>query len=296
MPRSRRSTGEKTGFNDAPAAMTSAATVLPFRSRPWSRVGWLALAAYVVYACAQLDVSAERIASGLANAAHFFGRMFPPNFARWDLLVKGLKESLEIALLASALGIALSLPIGFVAARNLMPAWVSWPARLVIVAARSFHPVIVAILFVKAVGFGALAGVLALTVASVGFIGKLFTEAIEEISDKQVEAIRATGAPFVSVLTYGVLPQLFSRFIGFATYQLDSNLRNSTMVGIVGAGGIGGTLFAAFQRFDYDYVCAILISIIALIMIGEVFATAIRAIFIENATFADLFRRGGTMR
>jgi phosphonate transport system permease protein len=152
--------------------------------------------------------------------------------------------------------------------------------------------VIVAILFVKAVGFGALAGSLALTVASIGFIGKLFTEAIEEVSIKQVEAIRATGAPFTSVLAFGVLPQVFSRFIGFATYQLDSNLRNSTMVGIVGAGGIGGTLFAAFQRFDYDFVSAILISIIALIMAGELLATAVRRIFIDNATLRQLFRGG----
>ena len=159
--------------------------------------------------------------AGLGNAAHFFSRLFPPNFTRSDLLIKGLTESLEIAILASTLGIVLALPIGLAAARNLMPAWLTWPARFVIVAARSLHPVIVAILFVKAVGFGALAGILALTVASIGFIGKLFTEAIEEISDKQVEAIRATGAPFVSVLAYGVLPQVFSRFIGFATYQLD---------------------------------------------------------------------------
>ena len=156
--------------------------------------------------------------------------------------------------------------------------------------ARSFHPVIVAILFVKAVGFGALAGILALTVASIGFIGKLFAEAIEEISLKQVEAVRATGAPFMSVIGFGVLPQVFARFIGFCTYQLDSNLRNSTMVGIVGAGGIGGTLFAAFQRFDYDYVCAILISIIALIMAGELLAMGVRAIFIDGLSLADLFR------
>jgi phosphonate transport system permease protein len=268
----------------------------PFRRSVWPRVAAAALVVYVVYACAQLDVSWSRLQSGLGNAAHFFSRLFPPNFTRSDLLIKGLTESLEIAILASTLGIVLALPIGLAAARNLMPAWLTWPARFVIVAARSLHPVIVAILFVKAVGFGALAGILALTVASIGFIGKLFTEAIEEISDKQVEAMRSTGAPFASVLTYGVLPQVFSRFIGFATYQLDSNLRNSTMVGIVGAGGIGGTLFAAFQRFDYDYVCAILISIIALIMIGEVFATAIRAIFIENATFADLFRRSALRR
>lgn len=264
----------------------------PFPRSPWSRVAAVALVAYVIYACAQMEISWGRVEIGLTNAARFFDRLFPPNFERGELLWKGLKESLEIAVLASTLGILLAMPIGLLAARNLMPPWVTWPARLVIVLARSFHPVIVAILFVKAVGFGALAGILALTVASIGFIGKLITEAIEEISPKQVEAVRVTGAPFASVLAFGVVPQVFSRFIGFATYQLDSNLRNSTMVGIVGAGGIGGTLFAAFQRFDYDFVCAILIAIIAVIMAGEILATAVRAVFIDNATLRDLFRRG----
>ncbi|MEP7262078.1 MAG: ABC transporter permease subunit, partial [Usitatibacter sp.] len=156
-------------------------------------------------------------------------------------------------------------------------------ARAIIALARSFHPVIVAIVFVKAVGFGAIAGIGALVVGSVGFIGKLFAEAIEEISLKQVEAVRATGASFMNVITYGVLPQVFGRFIGFATYQLDSNLRNSTMVGIVGAGGIGGTLFSAFQRFDYDFVAAILLSIIAMIFVGEVLATWVRGVFLERS-------------
>jgi phosphonate transport system permease protein len=264
----------------------------PFKRSWWPRLAFLLLIAYVIYACAQMEISWARVEVGLDNAHRFFSRLFPPNFERWELLVKGLLESLQIAILASVLGIVLALPIGLCAARNLMPSWVTWPARALIVTARSFHPVIVAILFVKAVGFGALAGILALTVASIGFIGKLFTEAIEEISEKQVEGVRATGAPFMAVLAFGVMPQVFSRFIGFSTYQLDSNLRNSTMVGIVGAGGIGGTLFAAFQRFDYDYVCAILISIIALIMIGEILATGVRAIFIDNATLLDLFRRG----
>jgi phosphonate transport system permease protein len=139
--------------------------------------------------------------------------------------------------------------------------------------------VIVAIVFVKAVGFGALAGILALTVASVGFLGKLMTEAIEEISLKQVEAVRATGAPFMSVVTYAVAPQVLSRFVGFISYETDANLRNSTMVGIVGAGGIGGTLFAAFQRFDYDFVCAIVLTIIALIMAGEILTMRIKKVF-----------------
>jgi len=210
--------------------------------------------------------------------------MFPPNFSRWEILLKGLTESVEIAVLASALGILVSLPIGLFAARNLMPFWVTWPSRMLIAVCRSFHPVIVGIVFVKALGFGALSGIAALTVASVGFIGKLFAEAIEEISLKQVEALRATGASFMNTITFGVLPQVFGRFMGFATYQLDSNLRNSTMVGIVGAGGIGGALFAAFQRFDYDFVCAMLLSIIVLIFLGEVLATQVRAIFLERST------------
>src|SRR5215218_9191748 len=181
-----------------------------FKRSVWPRLAFLLLIAYVVYACAQMEISWERVQVGFDNAHRFFARLFPPNFARWELLVKGLLESLQIAVLASVLGIVLALPIGLAAARNLMPSWITWPARALIVTARSFHPVIVAILFVKAVGFGALAGILALTVASIGFIGKLFTEAIEEISAKQVEAIRATGAPFFSIIAFGVLPQVFS--------------------------------------------------------------------------------------
>src|SRR3984893_3402456 len=154
-------------MTDSPAVSASSREN-PFPADWRSRAAWIALAVYVVYAAAQMDLSVERVAVGLHNASHFFGRMFPPSFARWELLVKGLGESLEIAVLASTLGIALSLPIGLCASRNLMPAWASWPARIIIVAARSFHPVIVAILFVKAVGFGALAGILALAVATGG--------------------------------------------------------------------------------------------------------------------------------
>lgn len=250
-------------------------------------VGWIALAIYVALAGARLDFSIERFVVGVDNAQRFLGRMFPPEILQADSMARGLVESLEISVLASCAGIALSLPLGVLAARNLMPAWVSWPARALIALCRSFHPVIVAILFVKAVGFGALAGILTLTVASVGFIGKLFAEAIEEISLKQVEAVRATGAPFASVLAYGVLPQVMSRFVGFATYQVDSNLRNSTMVGIVGAGGIGSTLFAAFQRFDYSFVCAILLAIIAMIMVGETLARLVRSILGIDARRSD---------
>jgi phosphonate transport system permease protein len=253
--------------------------VRPFRS-PWHvRLGWLALFAYLAYAASHLELSWQRFAQGIGNGALFIARMFPPNFERWELLLKGLAESLEMAIVASFLGILLSLPLSVLAARNLMPALVTWPVRALIMLCRSFHPVIVAIIFVKAVGFGALAGIAALTIASIGFLGKLFTEAIEEISLKQIEAVRATGASFMNTIVFGVVPQVMFRFIGFSAYETDANLRNSTMVGIVGAGGIGGTLFAAFQRFDYDFVFAILLAIIALIMIGEVLQIQVKRVF-----------------
>ncbi len=240
----------------------------------------LALAVYTLYAASTLEVTPARLAAGLAHARAFLGRLFPPEFAaHWDDIQHDMLESLEIAVLASAAGIAASLPLGLLAARNLMPAWVTWPVRLVISLSRSFHPVIVGILFVKAIGFGPLAGVLTLAVASVGFIGKLFTEAIEEISLKQVEAVRATGASFLNVLIFGVIPQVLARFVGFSMYQLDSNLRNSTILGIVGAGGIGGTLLAAFQRFDYGVVCAIVLIMIALIMVGELVSERVWVLF-----------------
>ena len=244
-----------------------------------ARVLWALLAVYCVYAAGQLGFSGQRFLQGLEQGAKFIARMFPPNYTRWELLLSGILESLQIAVIATFFGVLLSLPVGLLAARNLMPPWVTWPARAVIALARSFHPIIVAILFVKAIGFGALAGIMALIVASIGFVSKLFAEAIEEISLKQVEAVRATGASFLNVLIMGVQPQVLPRFIGFATYQLDSNLRNSTMVGIVGGGGIGSTMFTAHQRFDYDFVLAILIVIIALVMLSEIVSGAIRKVF-----------------
>lgn len=240
---------------------------------------------YVAYAARILDIRWERFVQGLDNGAKFLGRMIPPNMAadKMQLLLSGMLESLQIAIIATAAGVLLALPLGLFAARNLMPLPVTVAARGVIALCRTFHPVIVAILFVKAVGFGALAGVMALVVATLGFIAKLIAEAIEEMSMKPIEALRAAGAPFLSVVTMGVVPQVLPRFIGFAAYQLDSNLRNSALVGLVGGGGIGATLFTAFQRFDYDFVLTIIIAIIVTVMAGEVLSAFMRRIYQDEA-------------
>jgi len=246
-----------------------------------ARLAWIGLALYTLYATSLLDLTWARFITGLDNGAKFLDRMFPPNVQadKLELISTGMLESIQIAVLATFFGVLLSMPLGLAAARNLAPGWLAWSARGLIAVFRSFHPVIVSILFVKAVGFGALAGILALIVSSMGFVSKLFAEVVEEMNPKQVEAVRATGANFWNVLIFAVMPQVMARFIGLSVYQLDSNLRNSTMVGIVGGGGIGAPLFTAYQRFDYDVVLTILIAIIALIMMTEIASGRIRRIF-----------------
>ena len=207
---------------------------------------------------------------------YLFARMIPPDFMRWELLVKGMVESLQMAIASTLVGVVLSVPLGIAAARNLSPKPIYVAARGLIVAGRTFHEVIIAIFFVKLFGFGPVAGLLTLAFASMIFLGKMLAEDIENIREGPVEAVRATGAGFGQVFVYGVLPQVLSRQTGTAIYRLDANVRHSTVVGIVGAGGIGHTLSASFSRYDYDFAAAILLSIAALVALGEWFSDWVR--------------------
>ncbi|MFG1496622.1 phosphonate ABC transporter, permease protein PhnE [Saccharospirillum sp. HFRX-1] len=249
----------------------------PFIANPWVRYGLIAVTlCYLYWAFSTLPFNWERIAEGLPRAGRIFGGAFPPSFERGGLLWTGFKESFQIAFLATLLGVSLSLPIAVMAARNVAPLPVYLLGRTLIIVSRSFHPVIVAILFVAAVGFGPLAGILTLTLYSIGFVAKLLAEEIEEIDWGQVEAMRSVGAGYLKMLIYGIFPQIMPRQIGLAMYQLDSNLRASAVVGIVGAGGIGGTLMNAFGRYDYDFAFAILLMIIGIILISEAISGWVR--------------------
>lgn len=249
----------------------------PFIANPvlrWSV--YIGVAVYVIWIMATLPIDWNRVSEGLTRAARIFNGAFPPSFERSGLLIDGFLESLKIAILATAAGVILSIPIAFMAARNVAPLPVFYLGRALIIIARSFHPVIVAIIFVKAVGFGPFAGVLTLIVYSIGFVAKMLAERIEEIDFGQVEAMRAAGAPYFSTLSYAIFPQIMPRQIGLTIYQLDSNLRASAVVGIVGAGGIGSTLANAFGRYDYDFALAITIVIVGAILISEAISGQIR--------------------
>jgi len=231
---------------------------------------------YLVWSLGTLQIDSNRVIRGFSRAADIFERMFPPDFSRWSILVDGMLESIQIAIISTALGILIAIPVGICAASNLAPRPLYLAARGFIVVGRTFHELIIAIFFVKMFGFGALAGVLTLAYGSISFLAKTLAEDIENMQMGPVEALRASGANFLQVVWFAVLPQVVVRQIGILIYRLDSNLRHSTIIGVVGAGGIGQTLSAAFTKYDYDFASAILLSIAALVAVGEIASDAIR--------------------
>lgn len=232
---------------------------------------------YLVWATSDLPISWERVARGGERAARLLNGFLSPHFGDdaaevWD----GLLESLAIAVAASAIGVVSAVPLAFGAARNVAPRPIYLACRALLAALRSVHEVILAIFFVVAVGFGPLAGVLTLIVGSIGFLAKLLAEAVESIDPRPREAIRATGASPLLTLLYGVAPQVLPRFWGLALYRLDINFRESAVIGVVGAGGIGATLNTAFDRYDYGLGAAIVLVIAALVLAAEYGSARIR--------------------
>ena len=237
----------------------------------------LAVIGYFVFSYITLDADWQRTLKGIPRAIDIFQRMIPPDFSRWNLLIRGVLESVQMAFAASFFGMLIAIPVGLCAANNLVPKPVYYLGRTFLGVSRTFHEIIVAIFFVKIFGFGPLAGVLTLIVASFSFIGKMLAEDIENMNPGKLEAIKATGASFPKLLLYAVQPHILPRYIGVSIYRLDANIRHSTVVGIVGAGGIGQTLAASFSRYDYGFSLAILMTIVSLVFAGEFFSNWIRS-------------------
>ena len=250
----------------------------PLIASPLWRYGIYAAAlAYLTLGVLSVEVNWTRVWEGLPRGWAFFSAFLTPDFvSRSDDIWQGIQESLTMTLTSTVVGILISIPIGVGAARNLAPAPVYALCRAVIALSRSFQEVIIAILFVAMVGFGPLAGFLTLSFATIGFISKLLAEDIEDLDERQVEAIRATGASWLQLLNYAVQPQVMPRLIGLSLYRLDINFRESAVIGIVGAGGIGATLNTAIDRYEFDSAAAILLIIIAIVMVAEYSSSAVR--------------------
>lgn len=251
-------------------------TVFPRREVKWAV--YAGLVGFVVWSGWSIGADPARIAQGLGSITALVGDFLPPAATprQATRILDKMLESVAMAMVSTLTGILLSIPIAFMAAENLSPKPLYALNRGFISISRAFNAIIIAIIAVKAFGFGPLAGIITITFKTVGFFSKLLAEDLEDIDMGSVDAVRAAGASPVQTLLYGVVPQIIPRFAGLSVYRWDINIRTSTIIGIVGAGGIGSVLLTAFNRYDYQYVTAILLAIIAVVLVAEGVSAVVR--------------------
>ena len=231
---------------------------------------YLGTVTYFFLAIYTMDVNWTRVAEGIPRGMEMISKFFPPDLSdSRGVILDGILESIWMAIISTIGGVLLSIPIGLGAARNLAPTWIYLFCRGIIAVSRTFPEVILAIFAVKFFGFGPFAGFIALAIGTIGFWAKLLAEDIENMSKSQAEAVRATGSSWLQWINYAIQPQVLPRMIGLSLYRLDINFRESAVVGIVGAGGIGAHLLTSVQRYEYATTATILFAIIAIVITLE---------------------------
>jgi phosphonate transport system permease protein len=268
--------------------MASIAAPEGVRRRRWQRftaaqrtarfMVYLILVAAIVTAAQTIEIIPEFLADAPEQIGDLLARMWPIDWRAYRTDVHGaLIETIHIASLGTLLALVLALPVGLLAAHNLVKFTpLNLIAKLILVSSRSVNSLVWALLFVGIFGPGALAGTLAIAFRSIGFVGKLFGEALEEAEPGPIEALAATGAPWRSVLAFGYWPQVKPAFWSIALFRFDINVRESAVLGLVGAGGIGMTLDAALNLFQWERVALILVAILAVVIVTEIVVTQIR--------------------
>ena len=200
-----------------------------------------------------------------------------PDFSLWKLYIEQMWLTLQIALWGTSFAIVLAIPLGLAAAKNVSPPWIQQPIRRVLDLLRAVPDLVIGTIFLVAVGLGPLAGVLALAVNTGGVLGKLFSEAVEAIDPRPVEGVRATGAAPLHEVVWGVIPQVGPLWTSYALYRFESNSRSATVLGLIGAGGIGQTLFESLNGFEYGRTAAIVLVIIVAVTLIDLMSQALRA-------------------
>jgi phosphonate transport system permease protein len=226
------------------------------------------------------DMRPAALFSDAGNMAIFAASFFPPNFHDWRIYVDEMVVTLQIAVWGTVLAVICAVPMGLLSSTNIAPAWVYQPVRRLMGAARAINEMVFAMLFIVAVGLGPFAGVLALWVHTTGILSKLFSEAVESIDVQPVEGIRATGANALEEIVYGVIPQVLPLWISYSLYRFESNVRSATVLGIVGAGGIGVVLWEIIRSFQYAETCAVMIIITVTVIALDMMSARIRQMFI----------------
>lgn len=254
----------------------SSERITPPRTPLLTLVVWGVLLAVLAASWKGADMRPLDLVRDGANMGEYARGFFPPDFSEWRHYVTELVVTLQIALWGTALAIACSVPLALLASANITPWWVHQPVRRVLDGCRAINEMLFALLFVVAVGLGPFAGVLALWVHTTGVLAKLFSEAVEAIDPQPVEGIRATGAHPLAEIVYGVIPQVMPLWISYALYRFESNVRSASVVGMVGAGGIGMVLWDVIRGFQYAQTAAVIIMLVVAVSLIDVASSRLR--------------------
>jgi phosphonate transport system permease protein len=248
--------------------------------------GWLYYAAWAVavavlaWAWRGAEIRPLDLIRDSGNIGTYAKEFFPPDFRDWRIYAKEMIVTVQIALWGTVLAVIVAVPMGLLCSANITPAWLHQPVRRLMDGCRAINEMVFAMLFIVAVGLGPFAGVLALAVHTTGTLAKLFSEAVEAIDPRPVEGIRATGAHKLVEIVYGVLPQVMPLWLSFMLYRFESNVRSASVVGMVGAGGIGVVLFEVIRGFQYAQTCAVLILLAVSVTLIDLLSATLRKRYI----------------
>jgi phosphonate transport system permease protein len=247
----------------------------------WNAGIWIVLAVLLVWSWAPAEMFRwTYLFSDAGNMAEYASGFASPDFSEWRYYLKEMVVTIQIALWGTFLAALLAIPFGILSSRNVAPWYVVQPVRRLMDACRSIHELVFAVLFVVAVGLGPFAGVMALFVHTTGILAKLFSEAVEAIDPRPVEAIRATGASRTQEVVFGVVPQVMPLWMSYTLYRFESNVRAATVLGVIGAGGIGQVLFESIRGFYYSEASAMLIIMLVTVSLIDLLSQQLRRVFI----------------
>ena len=254
---------------------------LPLTRRLRSAAIWLAIALLLGWSWAPTEMwKVANLVTDWRNMAEFGSAFLNPNFREWESYVLEMIVTVQIAIWGTALAVVLGIPFAILSSSNICPQWVVLPVRRLMDSFRAINEIVFALLFVVAVGLGPFAGVMALFIHNTGIIAKLFSEAVEAIDPRPVEGIRATGASRLQEVIFGVVPQVIPLWSSYTLYRLETNVRSATVLGIIGAGGIGQTLYENIRSFQYSETAAVVIIIVVSVMLIDIVSSRLRRILV----------------
>jgi phosphonate transport system permease protein len=253
----------------------------PLSRRLWNGALWLIVFALLAWSWTPAEMfRVSALFTDWRNMAEFGGAFLKPNFHDWDNYLADMVITIQIAIWGTTLAVIFGIPFSILSSANICPQWIVQPVRRLMDSCRAINEIVFALMFVVAVGLGPFAGVMALFIHNLGVFSKLFSEAVESVDPRPIEGIRATGARRLHEVIFGVIPQVTPLWSSLTLYRLETNVRSATTLGIVGAGGIGQTLYESIRSFQYGQTAAQVIIVVVTVMAIDLLSARLRKVLI----------------